>query len=70
MNLHMDKHQMGRLLLSYPQMLDYNFENTILPITAYMMQELGFSPTEFRQILLKFPRLVTHSLYKIKHVVG
>jgi mTERF domain-containing protein, mitochondrial len=70
MNLHMDKNQMKRLLLSYPQMLDYNLEKTILPITAYMMQTLGFSPTEFRQILLKFPRLVTYSLYKIKHVVG
>jgi mTERF domain-containing protein len=70
MNLHVDSKQLVRLLITYPQMLDFNLDNHILPITAYMMQELGFSPIEFRQILIKFPRLVTHSLFKIKHVVG
>jgi mTERF domain-containing protein len=69
-NLRVDSKQLVRLLTAYPQMLDFNLDNHILPITAYMMQELGFSPIEFRQIILKFPRLVTHSLFKIKHVVG
>jgi hypothetical protein len=70
MNLRMDSKQVLRLLTKYPQLVDYNLENHILPITAYLMQELEFSPIEVRQILLSFPRLVSHSLRKIKHVVG
>lgn len=66
----MDKKQVQKLLLSYPQILDYNLERHILPISRYFIKDLGVSPTEFRGILLKFPRLLTHSLSKIKHVVG
>ena len=56
--------------MSFPQFVDYSLENTILPIAVFFMTELEFSPTEFRNILLKWPRLVTNSLRKIKHVVG
>lgn len=70
MNLRMDAKRFLRLLTKYPQILDYNLNDHILPITAFLMQEIEFSPTEVRQILLSFPRLVTHSLQKIKHVVG
>lgn len=70
MNLRVDSKQMLRLLTKYPQLLDYNLNDHILPITAYLMQEIEYSPTEVRQILLSFPRIMTHSLRKIKHVVG
>jgi hypothetical protein len=70
MTLSMDLRQVERTLLSYPYILDYNLDRHILPITKYFVQDLEVSPTEFRGILLKFPRLLTHSLSKIKHVVG
>ena len=70
MNLRMDSEKLLRLLTKYPQFVDYNLNDHILPITAYLMQELEFSPTEVRQILLSFPRFVSCSLKKIKHVVG
>ena len=70
LNLCMNSKQVLRLLTKYPQFLDYNLNDHTLPITAYLMQELEFQPTEVRQLLLSFPRLVTHSLQKIKHVVG
>ena len=59
-----------RLLLSYPQVLDYNLERHIQPITQYFLNELEFCSTEFRTILLRFPRVLTYSLRKIKHNVG
>lgn len=70
MRLQMDSAHVGRLLMTFPQFVDYNLENTILPIAVFFMTDLEFSPTEFRSILLKWPRLVTNSLRKIKHVVG
>jgi len=70
MNLRMDTKQLLRLLTKYPKIVDYNLNDHILPITAYLMQELEFSPTEVRQILLSFPKLMSLSLKKIKHVVG
>jgi hypothetical protein len=70
MSLSMDLKQVERTLLAYPYILDYNLDRHILPITKYFIQDLEVSPTEFRGILLKFPRLLTHSLSKIKHVVG
>lgn len=70
MTLHMDTRHLSKLLLKYPQVIDYNLENHMLPIFRYFIIDLEFSPTEVRQILLKFPRLMTWSLLKIKHVVG
>jgi mTERF domain-containing protein len=70
MTLSMDMKQIQKLLLSYPKILDYNLDRHTLPITRYIIQDLEVSPIEFRGILLKFPRLLTHSLSKIKHVVG
>lgn len=70
MTLHMDTKQIQRLLLSFPALLDYNLENHILPIARYFLQDLEYSPVELGSVLLKFPRLWTYSLRKIKHVVG
>ena len=70
MRLQMNTKQVHKLLLAYPQVLDCNLERTILPLTVYFLNELEFSPNEFRNILLKFPRLVTHSLQKVKRTIG
>jgi hypothetical protein len=70
MTLSFDLKQVEKILLSYPKFLDYNLDRHILPITKYFVKDLEVSPTEFRGILLKFPRILTHSLSKIKHVVG
>ncbi len=70
MRLQMNTKQIHKLLLAYPQVLDCNLERTILPLTVYFLNELEFSPNEFRNILLKFPRLVTHSLRKVKRTIG
>lgn len=70
MILRMEPSHISRMLLSFPQILDYNLDNHIVPIIRYLQHELGFSPIEVRQILLKFPRFVTYSLRRVKHLVG
>ncbi|KAL7575940.1 hypothetical protein ACA910_000736 [Epithemia clementina (nom. ined.)] len=70
MTLHMDTSHVERLLLSYPQFLDYNLERHTLPIARYFLHDLEFSPTEFRSIVLAYPRITTHSLSTIKHTAG
>jgi mTERF domain-containing protein, mitochondrial len=70
MKLSMTTRQVAKILLAYPQILDYNLDRTILPITMYYVKELDFSLTEFRSMLLKFPRLLTQSLRKNKYTVG
>ena len=70
MRLQMNTKQIHKLLLTFPQILDCNLERTILPLTIYFVNELEFSPIEFRNILLKFPRLVTHALRKVKRTIG
>ena len=70
MRLYMDPKDIVKLLTSYPAIMDYNLENHMLPIARYFLTELEFSPMELKKILLKFPRLMTHSMFKIKHVVG
>jgi mTERF domain-containing protein len=59
-----------KLLTSYPFIMDYSLENHMLPIARYFLADLEFSPMEMKRILLKFPRLMSHSMFKIKHVVG
>jgi mTERF domain-containing protein len=70
MTLCMSTEQIQKLLLTYPAFMNYNLDHHTLPITSYFVKELEVNPHEFRGILLKFPRLVTFSLRKIKHVVG
>jgi len=70
MRLRMEPKHVLRILKAYPAIIDYNLENHMLPIAVYFLSDLEFSPIEFRSILLKFPRLMTHSTFKIKHVVG
>ena len=59
-----------KILKKYPYVLDYSFERQIEPLTTYLQTELEYSPMELRRIWCKFPRIVSYSLYNIKHVVG
>lgn len=68
--LQMTTAQVTKVLLAYPQILNYSLDRSIQPTTQYFVKELEFSNTEFAVILLRFPRLFTVSLRKIKHAVG
>lgn len=70
LQLHMEPQEVRRILLAYPQIMNYNLENHLKPISEYFMTELKFSAAEVGSITLKFPRLFSYSLFKIKHVIG
>jgi mTERF len=70
MTLQMSLVQVQKLLCAYPEFLDYNLDRHTLPIAKYFMKDLEYSPNEMSSILLKFPRLVTYQLARIKHRVG
>jgi len=70
LQLRMDPDQVRKILLSYPQVMDYNLQNHMKPIAEYYMTELEFSAAEFGAIVQKFPRIFSYSLFKQKHVTG
>ncbi|KAL9183832.1 hypothetical protein ACHAXT_004688 [Thalassiosira profunda] len=70
LQLHMEPEQVQRVLLSYPQVMDYNLENHLKPIAEYFLSDLEFSSSELGQIVLKFPRVFSYALFRIKHVTG
>jgi mTERF domain-containing protein len=70
LQLQMETGHVRKMMMSYPRVMDYNLENHLRPIAKYFMTELGFSTVELRSIILRFPRLFTHSLFKVKHVIG
>ena len=70
LQLQMQPEHVRKMLMTYPKVLDYNLENNMKPIAQYFLTELEFSALEMRSIILRFPRVFTHSLYKIKHVIG
>ncbi|KAL3796965.1 hypothetical protein HJC23_000718 [Cyclotella cryptica] len=70
LQLQMETEHVRKMMMSYPKVIDYNLDNHLRPIAKYYMTELGFSAVELRSIILRFPRLFTHSLFKIKHVIG
>jgi mTERF domain-containing protein len=70
LQLQMELGHVRKLLMTYPQVMDYNLENHMKPITEYFVTELEFSAIELRSIILRFPRVFTHSLFKVKHVIG
>ena len=69
MTLRLSSHDVRKILLKFPNVLNYDLENHILPITRYFLS-LDINSSEVSSMLLKFPRLVTNSLSKIKYVVG
>lgn len=69
MTLQMESKEVGKMLLKYPQVLDYNLEHHILPIHHYFLS-LDFSTHEFSRILRRYPRLITYSLIRIKRRIG
>ena len=70
LRLHIEPESVRRLMLAFPQVMDYNLENHMKPIADYYISDLRFSATEFGSIVTRFPRLFSYSLYKIKHVTG
>ncbi|KAL7540362.1 hypothetical protein ACHAXR_010052 [Thalassiosira sp. AJA248-18] len=70
LQLHMEPKHVRKILLSFPQIMDYNLENHMKPIAEYFMTELEFSAAELGRIIHRFPRLFSYSLFKIKHVAG
>jgi mTERF domain-containing protein len=69
MTLQMEGKDVEKMLLKYPQILDYNLEHHILPIHHYFLS-LDFSTYEFSRILQRYPRLITYSLMRIKRRIG
>ena len=70
LQLHMEPERVRNILLSYPQVMDYNLENHMKPIAEYYMTELEFSAAELGSIIQKFPRVFSYSLFKQKHLTG
>jgi mTERF domain-containing protein len=70
LTLNLSPENVRKTLLAYPQIMDYNLENHMKPIAEYFMSDLEFSAAELGSIILKFPRLFSYSLFKIKHVTG
>jgi mTERF domain-containing protein len=70
LTLNMEPSKVRKIIISYPNYLDYNLDEHILPITRYFIQDLEYSSNEFSVILYKFPRVMTNSLRRIKSVVG
>lgn len=70
LRLHIEPENVRKVLLSFPQVMDYNLENHLKPIADYYISDVRFSATEFGSIVTRFPRLFSYSLFKIKHVTG
>ncbi|GKY93086.1 hypothetical protein MPSEU_000276900 [Mayamaea pseudoterrestris] len=68
--LGMSASQVEKLLLAYPEFLGYDLELHILPITNQFIQDLDMSAYEFSVLILKFPRVISYSLSKIKRILG
>ena len=56
------------VITKFPQFLNYNVQQIQL-IFDYFVNDVGCSVLEFRIMLLKCPRIITHSLKKIKGFV-
>lgn len=60
----------SKILLSYPQFLDRSLNHYLLPFTQYFLHDLNFSRFEFRTILTQFPKILSYSLKRIKHIAA
>lgn len=70
LQLHIEPENVRKLMLSFPQVMNYNLENHLKPIAEYYISDVRFSATEFGSIVTRFSRLFSYSLFKIKHVTG
>ena len=70
LRLHIEPENVRKILLSFPQVMDYNLDNHLKPIADYYISDVRFSATEFGSIVTRFPRLFSYSLFKVKHVTG
>ena len=70
LHLKMTDKQILKLLRVFPEWMNYNLHHHISPIVQFFCQDIELSPMEVGQMSLKYPKLISHSLVKIKHVVG
>jgi mTERF domain-containing protein len=70
LQLQLKPEDVRKILLAYPHIMDYNLENHLKPIAEYFTKDLEYSAAEFGSIILKFPRVFSYSLVRIKHVTG
>jgi len=70
LTLHMSPSDVERLLLRFPQFVNYGLDTHISPVSQYFLQGLDYSTTELKAIMLKFPRLISFSLPRIKRRAG
>ena len=68
--LDMSSTHVEKMLLNYPFVMDRSLEGHLNPCAHYFCDEVGFSPQELRTVVVKFPRILSYSLKKIKHVAG
>jgi hypothetical protein len=68
--LDMSATQVEKMLLNYPLLMDRSLEGHLQPFADYFCDQINFSPQELRTVVLKFPRILSYSLIKIKHVAG
>ncbi|KAL3911248.1 MAG: hypothetical protein SGILL_007355, partial [Bacillariaceae sp.] len=70
LTLRMEPRDVSKLLVKYPQVLNYSLERHIMPIYQYFTNTLDLSTLEFVRILKRYPRLLTYSLTRIKRRLG
>ena len=70
LQLNLEPVDVRKVLLNFPQVVDYNLESHLRPIAEFFTMDIKFSAAEFGGIVLKFPRLFSYSLFKVKHVTG
>ena len=67
MTLGMTTTQVHRVLLAFPAFLSYNLDRHIGPLTKYLTNDVE---VDLQSMILKFPKLLSLSLPKVKRVVG
>lgn len=70
LQLQLKPEDVRKIVLAYPHIMDYNLENHLKPIAEYFTKDLEYSAAEFGSIILKFPRVFSYSLVRIKHLTG
>mmetsp|Transcript_806 Transcript_806/g.1932 ORF Transcript_806/g.1932 Transcript_806/m.1932 type:complete len:897 (+) Transcript_806:281-2971(+) len=70
LQLNLEPVDVRKILLKFPQVVDYSLESHLRPLFEFFTLDIKFSAAEFGVIVLKFPKLFSYSLFKAKHVTG
>lgn len=60
--LELSESDVRKMMLRFPNILSYNFENNIEPTLAWLQHGLGLEPTIARRIVVRAPRLLSSNL--------